>query len=177
MQDNENENNGGRTGYNASREDRPLGGYALLIAAFHATFALFLLAVRRSGRSLPERPQPDDLLLLGVATHKLSRLLTKDTVTSALRAPFARYQGPAGAGEVNDAPRGRGLRHAVGELLTCPFCLGQWIVAFLGYGLVFAPRVTRFVAGRFAALTVADFVQYGYDITKQRAERAERQQD
>ena len=175
MQDNEND--GGRTGSNTSKEDRPLGAYTLLIATFQATFALFLVAVRRSGRSLPERPRPDDLLLLGVATHKLSRLLTKDLVTSALRAPFTRYQGPAGAGEVNDAPRGRGLRHAVGELLTCPFCLGQWIVAFLGYGLVFAPRVTRFVAGLFAALTVADFVQYGYDITKQRAERAEQQQD
>ena len=175
MQDNENDD--GRTGYNTSKEDRPLGAYALLIAAFHATFAFFLLAVRRSGRPLPEQPRPDDILLLGIATHKLSRLLAKDAVTSALRAPFTRYQGPAGSGEVNEAPRGRGLRHAVGELLTCPFCLSQWIGAFLGYGLVFAPRVTRFVAGLFAVFTVADFVQYGYDITKQRAERAERQQD
>jgi hypothetical protein len=175
MQDNEND--GGWTGYNTSKEDRPLGAYALLIGAFHAIFALFLLAVQRSGRSLPERPRPDDILLLGIATQKLSRLLAKDAVTSALRAPFTRYQGPAGEGEVNDAPRGRGLRHAVGELLTCPFCVSEWIGAFLGYGLVFAPRVTRFVAGLVATLTVADFVQYGYDMTKQQAERAERQQD
>jgi len=119
--------------------------------------------VRRSERPLPERPRPDDLLLLGIATHKVSRLRAKDTVTSAVRAPFTRYQGPAGEGEVNDAARGRGMCPALGELITCPFCLGQWVVAFFGYGLVFAPRVTRFVAGLFAALTVADFVQYGYD--------------
>jgi hypothetical protein len=170
MQDNEHENDGGRTGYNASKEDRPLGAYALLIAAFNATFALFLLAVRRSGRSLPERPRPDDLLLLGVATHKLSRLLTKDTVTSVLRAPFARYQGPAGAGEVNDAPRGRGLRHAVGELLTCPFCLGQWVATGFAIGTVFAPKVTRLVASAFAAVDVADFLQFGWAKAQQATE-------
>lgn len=166
---------GGVTGYNTSTEDRPLGAYSVLIALFNGIFVAFLLAARRTGRDLPPRVQPADLALLGVATHKLSRLLAKDSVTSTLRAPFTTYGGPAGEGEVEDKPRGRGMQHALGELITCPFCLGQWVASFFAYGLVFAPRVTRFAAGIFAMLTVADVLQLGYDVTKHVAERSERQ--
>ena len=63
-----------------------------------------------------------DLLLVGIATHKLSRLLAKDKVTSFIRAPFTRYQEPSGQGEVEEEPYGHGLHLAVGELLVCPYC-------------------------------------------------------
>ncbi len=46
---------------------------------------------------MPERIGPGDILLLGVATHKLGRLLAKDWVTSFLRAPFTTFKG-GGAG-------------------------------------------------------------------------------
>ena len=39
-----------------------------------------------------------------------------------------------------------GLRHSIGELITCPFCLDVWIAAGFTIGLVFAPRLTRLVA-------------------------------
>jgi Protein of unknown function (DUF1360) len=162
-------------GYNQGREDRPLGAYGGLVALFHALFAVFLLAVKRTDRALPERLGLGDILLLGTATHKVSRLLAKDAVTSVLRAPFTTYQGPAGEGEINDAPRGRGMQHALGELLTCPFCLAQWVASFFAYGVVFAPRVTRLIAGIFAMVTWADFVQYGYDVTKQKTEQLEQE--
>ena len=42
------------------------------------------------------------------------------------------------------------------------FCLGQWIAAFLAYGLVFAPALTRFVASIFAMLTLSDFLHQAY---------------
>lgn len=61
-----------------------------------------------------------DLLLYGLATEHLSRLVTKDLVTSVLRSPFTGFEGTAGEGEVNKAAKGHGTRHAVGELLTCP---------------------------------------------------------
>ena len=79
--------------------------------------------MKRRGRRLPERIGASDLLLLGVATYKLSRLISKDSVTSVIRASFAEFQGPAGLNEVNEQPRGSGVQHALGELLTCPFCL------------------------------------------------------
>ena len=56
-------------------------------------------------------------MLLGVATHKLSRLIATDTATSPLRAPFTRYEGGAGVNEVSETPRGEGPRRAFGELI------------------------------------------------------------
>ena len=42
-----------------------------------------------------------------VATHKLARLVTKESITSALRAPFTRYQGVSGPAELaEDAAMG-----------------------------------------------------------------------
>ncbi|MGH8910523.1 MAG: DUF1360 domain-containing protein [Egibacteraceae bacterium] len=126
--------------------------------------------VRASGRGLPERLEPIDLALTAVATHKLSRLLAKGAVTSWLRAPFTQFDGPSGAAEIAEQVRGDGARHAVGELLTCPFCLSQWIATGLVFGLVLAPRPTRLVAGLFSALSGADFLQFAYALAQQRAE-------
>jgi hypothetical protein len=100
--------------------------------------------------------------LIGLGTHKLSRLLARDRVTSALRAPFTKYEGKGGPAQVEEKPRGTGLRRAVGELLVCPYCLDQWIAAAFVNGLVFAPRATRLVASTFAAVALADFLQMAY---------------
>lgn len=135
--------------YAPAGEDRPLAPYAVLTGAFGALFAGSLIAVGRRG--LPDRYDNRDLVLLGLATHKVSRLLAKDKVTSFLRAPFTRYQEPGGHGEVEEAPRGTGMQLAIGELLVCPYCLAQWVAAgFLaGHGL--APRATRYYAVETAA--------------------------
>jgi len=68
----------------------------------------------------PKRFDPIDIVLLGFATHKISRVVAKDKVTSFLRAPFTRFQEDSGQGEVSEQPRGEGLRLAIGELLVCP---------------------------------------------------------
>ena len=137
---------------------RPLGGYTALMVAFNAAVAAGLIRAERTGR-LPARYALGDLALASVATYKLSRLISKDRVTSALRAPFTRFQEDSGHGEVEEAARGTGLRRAVGELLVCPDCLGQWVAAgFLG-GLVAAPRPTRAVAAMFTVYAAADALQ------------------
>jgi Protein of unknown function (DUF1360) len=137
----------------------PLKSYAALAAAFNVALVTGIAATRED---LPERFSPVDLVLLGVATHKYSRLVAKDRVTSFLRAPFVRYEGEAGPSEVSETPRGHGPRRAVGELVNCPFCLGMWIASGLAVGFVAAPRVTRFVAGVGAALAVADFLHLAH---------------
>jgi hypothetical protein len=80
-------------------QERPLGGYAVLMASFAAVAGGFSAWISRSGRELPERPSPGDLVLMTVATHKASRLIAKDRVTSALRAPFTEFEGDAGPAE------------------------------------------------------------------------------
>jgi hypothetical protein len=104
-----------------------------------------------------------DLALVTLATHKLSRLIAKDRVTSAVRAPFTRFEANGGApAEVEERPRGRGLRRAVGELLVCPYCLGLWIAAAFAAGLVVAPRATRWSASVLATLFGSDVLQIAY---------------
>jgi hypothetical protein len=65
-----------------------------------------------------------------------------------------------GPAEVAEEVEGEGLRRAVGELLTCPFCLGHWIATAYGLGLAFAPDLTRTLAGMLAVEAGADALQH-----------------
>jgi hypothetical protein len=149
-------------------EHRPLAAYSVLTASFGAALAGAVLEAARRDK-LPGQIGYGDIVLTGVATHKLSRLIGKDRVTSFLRAPFTRYQEPAGHGELEEEPRGTGLRLALGELLVCPYCLGQWVAGGLVGGLVFAPRATRVVTGMYTALTISDFLQMAYKAAEERS--------
>jgi uncharacterized protein DUF1360 len=143
-------------------QERPLGGYAVLMGAFAALAAGFSAWFRASGRELPERMEARDLALVTVATHKASRLIAKDRVASTVRAPFTRFEHDAGPGEVSEAARGRGLRRAIGELVVCPYCVGMWISAAFTAGLLVAPRFTRWFAAVLAALFGADVLHVAY---------------
>lgn len=147
-------------------QERPLGGYAALMATFSSLAVGFAAWFHRSGRELPERMGARDLMLLTVASHKLSRVVAKDRVTSAVRAPFTRFQHDAGPGEVSEAARGQGLRRAVGELLVCPYCLGMWGSAGLTALLLVFPRFTRWFCSVLSIFFGADLLQIAY----QRAE-------
>src|SRR3712207_5705984 len=111
------------------REQLPTRDYAALVAVFNGAIAAALLARKCSREPLPERFDPQDLVLFALSTQKLSRVITKGKVTTAIRAPFTEVEGKGGAGELEERPRGRGLRRAIGELLTCPFCIGTWIAS------------------------------------------------
>lgn len=145
----------------AGDEERPLGSFLVLMGAYGALTAGLGAAVKRQG--LPERLPLGDLLLLGVATGKLSRVLSRDRVTSPLRAPVTEFEDFASASEVEESPRGTGMRLALGELVTCPYCLAQWVGTGLLGGLLLKPRETRLVAGLFAMLAVNDVVQVGHE--------------
>lgn len=144
------------------RDELPTRDYAILVAIFNGLLATGLLARSCARGPLPERIAPQDLALFALATQKLSRVITKDKVTSALRAPFTEVEGKGGAGELEERGRGRGLRRAIGDLLTCPFCLGTWIASGIVYGYMFNPRITRTLASIFAVSGAADFLQQGY---------------
>lgn len=153
----------------APGEGRPLAGYAALMGFYGAAVTAGAVALRRRGRPLPE-VRPVDILLVGVATHKLARRMSKDSVTSFLRAPFTRYEGVSGPAELKEQVRGDGLRKAIGELVTCPFCLSQWVSTGFTFGLLAAPRATRWTASVFASLALADFLQFAYAWAEQQAQ-------
>lgn len=143
-------------------EEKPLRSYGVLMAVFLVLSAAFARWFHRSGRELPDHVATGDLVLITIASHKASRLISKDRVTSGLRAPFTRFEGDAGPGEVSEQPRGEGLRRAIGELLICPYCLGMWTSAVLVAGLLVLPRFTRWTAAVFTALFGSDLLQIAY---------------
>ena len=154
-------------GYAEPQERPPFRTYAALAAVFNTGFAGALLTAKRSGR-LPENISTRDVVLIGTASHKLSRLLAKDKITTFLRAPFTEYQGRAGPAEVEERSRGGEVRGAIGELLICPYCLGLWAAGAFHVGLLFAPRVTRVATSTLTALTLSDFLQIAYKAAEDR---------
>jgi uncharacterized protein DUF1360 len=83
-------------------------------------------------------------------------------VTAAVRAPLTEYEGPGGQAEVSEKAEGTGLHRAVGELLTCPYCIGQWVATGLLAAYLWQPRLTRAVTTLFAVVTGADYLQQAW---------------
>jgi hypothetical protein len=144
--------------------EHPVGSHLGLIAIFNVGLGALLFVASRRGL-LPFRPSGRDLLLVGVAAHKLSRLVATERVTEVVRAPFVEDT-------EDEAPAGKGLRRAMGELLTCPYCLAPWCTLALGTGLTFAPVPTRFLCGLFSAMTLADLLHRGQALLRLRNERS-----
>ena len=150
---------------------RPIESYGPLVAAFNAACGGFLVAYARSGRKLPEHVSAGDVVLLATATHKLSRIITKDRVMSFARAPFTRFQRPSGHGEVEEEARGEGLRRGIGELLVCPYCIGLWVAGAFSVGRIVRPRETRVVAAAFTMLFISDCLQIAYKAAENALDR------
>jgi hypothetical protein len=135
--------------------DRPLGSYAVFLTAFGAVVGAGAVIAKLTGRRSVEL-RPWDVALM--------------TVTSPLRAPFTRYEGTSGPSELAEEVDGTGFRHAVGELLTCPFCLAQWVAAAYLGGMAFAPHATRLAGTTMCAVAGADWLQLIHTRLEQYAE-------
>jgi hypothetical protein len=129
--------------------------YLTLISIFLSLVGLFSLRDRRGRES---KLEPFDFALLGLATFRAGRLAAYDKVTEPLRAPFTETKpDESGAGESTD-PKGKGMQRAIGELISCPTCIGTWIAAFLVYGLRLAPGPTRLLITILASTGLAELL-------------------
>jgi hypothetical protein len=145
-------------------EERPLAGDLGAMGVYLGLVSAAAAAVRASGRDLPERIPVGDAFLLTVATFRLARRIAKDPVTAPIRAPFVRFEGQSGHAEVAEEVREHGgAKHAVGELLTCPFCLAQWVGTGFVFGYISAPAATRLAALTMTMIAGSDVLQFVYD--------------
>ncbi len=125
--------------------------YATLSATYGSLLGTVLLAARQRG----ERPLPSaELPALGLATFALSKLVAKEKVDTWMREPFV--------DERSRRPKGRRLRYAVGELMTCTRCLGAWSSLGLVALRVLRPQEARVVTAVLATSAVNDFLQAGF---------------
>jgi hypothetical protein len=145
-------------------EERPLAGDLGAMGVYLGLVSAAAAAVRASGRRLPERIPFGDAVLLTVGTFRLARRLAKDPVTAPIRAPFTRFEGASGHAEVAEEVREHGgAKHAVGELLTCPFCLAQWVGTGFVFGYITAPKATRLAALTMTMVAGSDVLQFAYN--------------
>jgi Protein of unknown function (DUF1360) len=125
--------------------------YAALSAAYGAL--LGLLAHGSRGRDPIPRAE---LVPLSAATFALSKLIVHEKVETWLRQPFVDER--AGG----KRPKGRRLRYAVGELLTCTRCTGAWTALGLVALRLRAPEAGRTVATVLAASAGSDLLHAGF---------------
>lgn len=131
---------------------RPLPEYATLASVFSAALGGFVVLGRNR---LPERMDLGDLVRVGLASYKIGRLIARDEVTTWVRAPVTRD-------EEASEPEREGMARALGELVTCPYCIGLWASAGLTAALAVRPRETRLVTTVFGAQAVADFLNAAF---------------
>lgn len=141
--------------------------YAALSSAYAALAGAVLLATRDQGE---EPLKAAEIVPLGVATFALTKLIAKEKVETWVREPFVEEL-PGG----ERRPKGRRLRYAVGELLTCTRCLGAWTsLGLVGLRLT-RPREARVVTAILGTSAVNDWLQTGFTHLCARANAAQEQ--
>jgi hypothetical protein len=135
-------------------ERPPYEAYAAIAGSFVAGLGLVAALARRSPPATAL-----ELVALSAATFKASRTLSREKVASFVRQPFV--EGDARLGE-EERPAGEGLQRAVGELVTCPRCIGTWSAAALASTQMLTPRFGRALTWTLAAGAANDFLQAGF---------------
>jgi hypothetical protein len=150
-------------------DDRPVepSDYALLNVAYGAALAALVATTRDRAREDPIATR--ELVPMAAATFALAKVVARERIGTWVRDPFVEVA----HGERR--PRGRGLRRAVGELLTCTRCVGTWS-ALTVVGLRIAdPPAGRTVTNVLAASAANDWLQSGFKWLCAQTNRAESQ--
>jgi hypothetical protein len=90
-------------------------------------------------------------------------------VTSFLREPFVEAA-PSSSDRERPLASG-GARQAIGELLTCSRCVGTWVAAGVAATDVLAPRFGRLLTWSLALGGANDWLQAGFAVVTDAAER------
>src|SRR3954464_1917641 len=139
-------------GVEATTEARPVD-YAALNAVWISLAAA--LGVAAGGRGGKDPIQQRELIPLGAATFALSKAVARERIGTWVREPFVEDDG-------GRKPRGRGLRRAVGELVTCTRCVGTWSALGVVGLRVANPQAGRTVSTILAASAANDWLQAGF---------------
>jgi hypothetical protein len=125
--------------------------YAALTSAYGTLLTATAISARgRKGVEYVEVP------VLAAATFALSKLIVHEKIEGWIREPFVDEQGG------RRRPRGRRLRYAVGELLTCTRCTGAWTALGLVALRLHAPATGRTVATVLAASAGNDMLHAAF---------------
>ena len=122
-------------------------------AALSAIYGALLAGTAVSARGRAPIPN-QELPALAAASFALSKLVVHEKVESWIRQPFV--------DEGRRRPKGRRLRYAVGELLTCTRCTGAWTALGLVALRLHAPATGRTVTTVLAASAGNDMLHAAF---------------
>jgi len=142
--------------------------YAKLNAAYAVLFAGVLAAARMRDESEDQIPMRE-LVPLGAATFALAKVIAREKIGTWMRDPFVEQAGD------ERRPRGRRLRAAVGELITCTRCVGAWSALGIVGLRVVEPRSGRIVTNVLAASAANDWLQAGFKLLTSEVNQTEQQ--
>ena len=143
---------------NGSRADAPTEPYDYM--ALNAVFAAMLAGVVVAAREKTRASEPltsRDLAVTGAASFALAKVISRERIGTWVREPFVEE-------EADGKPRGRGLRHAVGELLTCTRCVGAWTALGLVGLRLTSPATGRVVNDVLAVSAMNDWLQASFKL-------------
>ena len=150
--------------------------YAKLNAVYGTLFLAVLVGARRRAAADHDIPLRE-LVPMGAATFALAKVVAKEKIGTWVREPFVEHDGAEPQG-----PRGRRLRRAVGELVTCTRCIGAWSALGVVGLRVIDPKSGRIVTNVLAASALNDWLQAGFKLltaevteTETAVEREERE--
>jgi hypothetical protein len=147
-----------RESVNGSRAEPATESYDYM--ALNAVFGALLASVVVAARERTRKSEPltsRDLAVTGAATFALSKVIARERIGTWVREPFVEEEDGA-------RPRGRGLRHAVGELLTCTRCVGAWsALGLVGLRLT-SPATGRVVNDVLAVSAMNDWLQASFKL-------------
>jgi hypothetical protein len=139
-------------------------------AALTTLYGVLLGTVAATSRGR-EPVRRAEVPVLAAATFALSKLIVHEKIETWIRQPFVDEQ------DERKRPKGRRLRYAVGELLTCTRCTGAWTALGLVALRLHAPEAGRTVAAVLAASAGNDMLQAGFSWLCARADTRRREAD
>jgi hypothetical protein len=148
----------------------PYRAYATIMGTFAGGLATAGALARLLDRDARDNDGLD-LVVLGLATFKAARTISRDEVTSFLREPFV--EGNAHEGDGEEPVETGDMRQAIGELVTCSRCIGTWVAAGLGTSQLLAPRFGRLLTWSLAAAGANDWLQAGFAALTHKANELE----
>jgi len=140
--------------------------YAAISVTYGTLLATLAWAARRRGEEL-DPIVPAEIAPLGLAAFTATKTVVHEKAETWVRQPFVHED------EEGRPPRGRGLRYAVGELLTCSRCMGTWSALGLVSLRLARPSAGRSVIAVLAAAGINDFLQMGFSFGRKRCNREE----
>jgi hypothetical protein len=115
------------------------------------------IAVAAHGRASRDPIQNRELVPMAAATFAISKAVARERIGTWVREPFVEQ-------DEGQRPKGRGIRRAIGELVTCTRCVGTWSALGIVGLRVLHPEAGRTVSYVLASSAANDWLQAGFKL-------------